>query len=108
MHAGQDAADPAAALAALEADTAARRADGFDVEMLTSAQIDAALGVPSGRPGQYLGAQRFNYSATFHPGKYLFGLARGVGRQPTGAWQYIRPCAQQYVGKYQSYMITSD
>ena len=81
MHAGQDAADPAAALAALVADTAARRADGFDVEMLTPAQIDAALGVPSGRPGQYLGAQRFNYSATFHPGKYLFGLARGVGRQ---------------------------
>ena len=25
----------------------------------------------------------------------------------TGAWQYIRPCAQQYVGKYQSCMVIS-
>ena len=25
----------------------------------------------------------------------------------TGAWPYNRPCAQQYVGKYQSCMVTS-
>ena len=80
--AAQDAADPTESLATLAADTAARRADGFDVEMLDPFQCDAALGTPSGRAGQYLGAQRFNYSATFHPGKYLFGLARGVGDQP--------------------------
>jgi glycine/D-amino acid oxidase-like deaminating enzyme len=78
----QDAADPAGSLAALVADTAARRADGFDVEMLDPAQCDEILGLPSGRSGQYVGAQRFNYSATFHPGKYLFGLARGIGAKP--------------------------
>ena len=82
MHTCQDAADPDGSLATLAADTAARRADGFDVEMLDPAQCDEILGRPSGRLGHYLGAQRFNYSATFHPGKYLFGLARGIGARP--------------------------
>lgn len=46
--------------------------------MLTASEVDKILGHPSGRAGAYVGAQRFNYSATFHPGKYLFGLAKGV------------------------------
>ena len=29
-------------------------------------------------------------------------------QQPTGAWPYNRPCAQQYVGKSQSCMVRSD
>eukprot|EP01048_Picozoa_sp_COSAG05_P008622 COSAG05_NODE_665_length_8009_cov_156.415929_6_plen_499_part_00 len=32
---------------------------------------------------------------------------RPVAANYTGAWQYNRPCAQQYVGKYQLCMVTS-
>ena len=93
-YVSNDAAAPEEALARLRADADARRADGFDVEMLDAAQVDQILGGPSGRPGAYAGAQRFNYSATFHPGKYLFGLAAGVAdlvRGPGGPLSRGRP-----------------
>eukprot|EP01047_Picozoa_sp_COSAG01_P004793 COSAG01_NODE_159_length_23702_cov_119.507585_28_plen_232_part_00 len=76
-----DTPDAEQALAQMREEAALRRADGFDCRFLDAAEA-TALGAGGSSNRLYIGGLCHggrDMAATFHSGKYLFGLARGVG-----------------------------
>jgi|EP01046_Picozoa_sp_COSAG06_P051606 hypothetical protein len=71
--------DAEGTLDAMRAEASARQADGFACRFLDAAQA-AEMGAAGQVNGLYVGGLCFegDMAATFHSGKYLFGLAQGV------------------------------
>ena len=79
----RDSPDASEQLAGMRAEVAARQADGLSCRFL-EAEEATELGAGGTQNGLYIGGlQHFgDMAATFHSGKYLFGLAKGVGATP--------------------------
>jgi glycine/D-amino acid oxidase-like deaminating enzyme len=79
----RDSPDAAEQLAGMRAEAAARQADGMSCRVLNEEEA-TELCAGGKENGLYIGGLQHygDMAATFHSGKYLFGLARGVGATP--------------------------
>ena len=79
-------------LSAYRAEAAARQADGFSCHYMEQEEA-RAKGAGGHENGLYIGGicHDGDMAATFHSGKYLFGLARGVGAiDGVEIWEHAR------------------